>query len=243
MKRLLIAFLISSGALLIAADKPDLRTRDKATLAKLQPLIGGWRGVGQLKRGSNDGAWIEQADWAWKFSDAGAALTFVAEKSKYFASGTLRPGSESGQFQLIAKPSGGGAEVTYVGSQAEDGQLVLSVSNTEKPPADLPDRISLRIVASGDRLVMLYERRSNISDRFTRLAEVGYTKKGSDFGQGGGQPECVVTGGLGTITVTYKGESYFVCCTGCRDMFQEDPVGVLADYRERKAAEKAKKKQ
>ena len=138
-----------------------------------------------------------------------------------------------------ASASSGGADVTYAGSQAEDGQLVLSA---EKPPADLPDRISLRIVASGDRLVMLYERRSNISDRFTRLAEVGYTKKGSAFGQGGGQPECVVTGGLGTITVTYKGESYFVCCTGCRDMFQEDPAGVLADYRERKAAEKAKKK-
>ena len=238
-QRLAAVFFVAASAVLLAADKPDPRARDKETLAKLQPLIGGWRGVGQLKRGSNDGAWIEQADWAWKFSDDGAALTFVADKSKYFAAGTLRPGKESGQFQLIAKPASGGADVTYAGSQAEDGQLVLSA---EKPPADLPDRISLRIVASGDRLVMLYERRSNISDRFTRLAEVGYTKKGSAFGQGGGQPECVVTGGLGTITVTYKGESYFVCCTGCRDMFHEDPAGVLADYRERKAAEKAKKK-
>jgi YHS domain-containing protein len=45
---------------------------------------------------------------------------------------------------------------------------------------------------------------------------------------------------LGTIEVEYEGKTYFVCCGGCKDLFEEDPAGVLADYRERKAAEKAK---
>jgi YHS domain-containing protein len=42
-----------------------------------------------------------------------------------------------------------------------------------------------------------------------------------------------VTGGKGTIPVTYQGETYYVCCTGCRDLFNDDPETVLAEYRER----------
>ena len=81
------------------------------------------------------------------------------------------------------------------------------------------------------------------SDVYSRLAEVGATRKGSSFRQGGRRwPECVVTGGLGTIAVEYEGKKYFVCCTGCRDLFNEDPAGVLADYRQRKAEEKAGEK-
>ena len=84
--------------------------------------------------------------------------------------------------------------------------------------------------------------RSDLSDdAFARLAEVGSTRKGSSFAKNAASgPECVVTGGLGTIAVEHDGKTYFVCCGGCRDLFNEDPEGVLADYRERKAAERAR---
>ncbi len=36
-------------------------------------------------------------------------------------------------------------------------------------------------------------------------------------------PECVVSGGVGTSKVMYKGKEYYVCCTGCRDEFLADP--------------------
>jgi YHS domain-containing protein len=32
-----------------------------------------------------------------------------------------------------------------------------------------------------------------------------------------------VTGGLGTIAVSYKGQTYYVCCGGCKDAFEADP--------------------
>ncbi len=51
-----------------------------------------------------------------------------------------------------------------------------------------------------------------------------------------------MTGGAGTIRVSYKGKSYYVCCTGCRDAFNDDPEGILADYRAR-LEERKKKKQ
>jgi len=34
-------------------------------------------------------------------------------------------------------------------------------------------------------------------------------------------------GGLGTIEVTHAGKSYYVCCTGCRDYFNENPEKFL----------------
>ena len=107
----------------------------------------------------------------------------------------------------------------------------------------MPLRVSIRVVAGGDRLVMLLERKSAISDRYARIAEVGYTRKGSEFGKGSSQPECVVTGGLGTIQVTFEGQMYFVCCAGCRDLFEQKPAEILAEYRERKEAERKKKKE
>ena len=51
---------------------------------------------------------------------------------------------------------------------------------------------------------------------------------------GGKKPECCVTGGLGTSQVTYMGQTYWVCCTGCRDAFNENPAKVIADYMKKK---------
>ena len=65
---------------------------------------------------------------------------------------------------------------------------------------------------------------------------------GGNFAKAYVDRECVVTGGAGTIMVTYKGQSYWVCCTGCRDLFNEDPEKVLAEYRARKETEKKKQK-
>jgi len=232
--------------------EPDHVRADKAELTRLQAYIGGWKGVGQLRRGSTQGAWTEQADWAWKFADGRASLVFETPKGKYYTSGRITPGKEPGDFELDATRTDGETLDRFIGRVADDGQLVLSAA-TDIPPgsvatvesstnssdkADAVSRISIRTVAEGDRLLVLYERRVAGGDRYTRIAEVGYTRVGSSFAKGNGQPECVVTGGLGTIKVTYQGKTYYVCCTGCRDMFDDDPEGVLADYRERKLQEK-----
>ena len=46
--------------------------------------------------------------------------------------------------------------------------------------------------------------------------------------------ECVVSGGLGTIAVSFKGETFYVCCTGCRDAFNENPQKYIDEFRARK---------
>jgi YHS domain-containing protein len=48
-------------------------------------------------------------------------------------------------------------------------------------------------------------------------------KEGESLGATAKKPECIVTGGAATIKVSYMGKEYFVCCSGCRDAFNETP--------------------
>ena len=69
-----LGLVLAGGVLLFAAAEESATTvADKAALAPLQVFIGGWKGVGQPKRGSAAGSWTEQADWAWQFADGRAA--------------------------------------------------------------------------------------------------------------------------------------------------------------------------
>ena len=221
-----------------AADKEASIASDKQALAELQAYVGVWKGVGLPRRGSSKGAWSEQADWAWKFSDSRAAIAFQSPQGKYFHGGELRPGSKPGTFELLAMLPDGKTQERFAGSRT-DGRLVLKAVD---PAPERPTQVSIRQVAGGDRMLILLEHAAPGSELLTRLAEVGYTRQGSNFGKGNGGPECIVTGGYGSIAVTHKGQTYYVCCTGCRDLFNDDPDGVLAEYRQRKEAERAKGK-
>jgi hypothetical protein len=225
-----------ASSTLSAAELTPLE-QDKQVLAPLQAYVGEWRGIGLPKRGSNQGAWSETAQWSWKFAEERASLVAMLEPGKFFERLEVRPDAKSTALVVdafVAKSPATPA-VRYHG-ELKDGELVAVA---EDSPEGLPARITIRLVADGDRMFVLYERRLS-ADSFARLAEVGSTRKGSSFAKRAASgPECVVTGGLGTIEVEYEGKSYFVCCSGCKDLFEEDPAGVLADYHERKAAEKA----
>ncbi|MFN0018695.1 MAG: hypothetical protein ACKVP0_10580 [Pirellulaceae bacterium] len=244
MLRYLMSLLIATVALVMVADdlvKPaadsDLDAQ-KGQLAKLQGLVGSWKGVASPIRGSDKGAWIEKADWAWKFSDKSASLAVQIADGRYFSTGELRPGTKAGDYVLAAKSADGKQTFQYEGQLDKDEKLTLIAKDA---PEGMPRRVSFRFVAEGARLIVLLEGPSAIGDGYARLAEVGYTRKGSNFGKGSTGPECVVTGGYGSIEVSYKGQKYFVCCTGCRDYFNDNPEEVLADYKARKEAEKLKK--
>jgi hypothetical protein len=241
MSRLCLCLIALVPVTLFAADDQpaaDLAAQ-KLRLAKMQALVGQWRGVGQPQRGSTKDSWIAEADWAWAFENGNAALVGALPKGRYFKSLKLTPGQEAGAFELSAALSDEDAAIAYTGKLDETDRLVLTAA---EPREGLPARISLRFVAEGDRLLVLLEKKSATSDQLTRLAEVGYTRQGSGFGQNVSQRECVVTGGLGTIEVSFEGKTYYVCCTGCRDYFNDNPKEVLAEYVARKEAEKLEKK-
>lgn len=231
-----VTFCLLAAAAAVFA--PDSRDAAKAKLSPLQDFVGDWKGAGQRERGKSEGGWIEKSSWAWKFKDGEASIAFESTDAKFLASGAITPTKTAGEYQLTITGPDGKSTCTYVGKLAEE-RLVL---DAEKPVEGLPARISLRLLAAGKRLVALYEAKSATSDRYVRLAEVGYTRVGSGFGQGSQGPECLITGGFGSMQVTYEGKTYYVCCTGCKDYFDEDPKRAVEEYLARKEKEKAEKK-
>jgi hypothetical protein len=229
-------FLALITLLVLTAFLADDATVQKQHLAKVQRLVGAWRGVGQPQRGSTKDSWVEEAEWIWKFGPEGPALVAKLTQAKYFRALKLTSEQQEGKYTLLAAPAAGGDDIRYAGQLGDQGQLLFT---TLKAPDTYPRRLSFRFVANGDRLLVLMERQTS-GDTFVRLAEVGYTRQGSGFGKLAAQRECIVTGGLGAIEVTHEGKTYYVCCTGCRDYFNEDPQKVLAEYASRKAAEKKK---
>ncbi|HEV3083520.1 MAG TPA: YHS domain-containing protein, partial [Gemmataceae bacterium] len=120
-----------------------------------------------------------------------------------------------------------------------EGKLKDSVLTVER--LDEAKKETQRFVFSmlhGTRLNYRYEVKQEGQASFRKLYTVGCTKEGVAFaGAGDTNPECVVSGGLGKIKVTYKGETYYVCCTGCQDAFKDDPEKYLKEYAARKAKE------
>ncbi|MGV3607371.1 MAG: hypothetical protein ACO1RA_13280 [Planctomycetaceae bacterium] len=226
--------------LAFAAEEKTTSSTDKQNLAPLQGVVGNWRGVGQPQRGSTKGSWVEKADWAWDFSGKHPALIGKLTDGKHLQSLKLLATADRKAFQLELigtdeKPLG----PAWTGTLAEDGSVTFA---PEKASNGELARVTLRQVAGGDRMLLLLEKKATSGNGFARLAEVGYTRQGSGFGQGAQGRECIVTGGAGTMEVTFMGKTYAVCCTGCRDYFNDNPEKTLAEYRERKEQEKAAKK-
>ena len=60
--------------------------------------------------------------------------------------------------------------------------------------------------------------------------EVACNKVGESLGAKEKKNLCIVTGGLGTSTVSYKGQTFYVCCSGCRDAFNENPEKFIKEF-------------
>ncbi|MDX1963628.1 MAG: hypothetical protein SFX18_10770 [Pirellulales bacterium] len=239
-----VAYLFTDLTVIASEQSPQA----KLALAPLQTLVGEWKGVGLPKRGSNVGAWGETAACAWSFTPDQTALRLELTDGKYFSQLLITPGEKPDQFMIAGTLPDGKTIEDYAATRDKEGTLVLLRKTAEQPtttaaqppdqpqkqpadnppPTDRPARITIKTLAEGDRLVVLYERAAG--KQFSRLAEVGLTRLGGNFAKGAAGPECIVTGGLGTIEVSYQGKTYFVCCTGCKEAFEEDPAGIIAEY-------------
>jgi hypothetical protein len=233
MVRFLGLALFIAVAVAIGGDKPGSKQQEQLT--KLQALVGSWRGVAQPVRGSAKDSWTEQADWSWDFSQPAPALIATLPQGKYFSRVRLTPGNNDGDYSLDATASKDQQQQTYSGRLDDQNQLILvAAQRADQPTGDLPSRLTFRFTAGGDRLLLLMEKQGPAPDSFVRLAEIGYTRAGSGFGNIAQGRECIVTGGLGTIEVSHNGKNYYVCCTGCRDYFKDNPDQVLADLAAKK---------
>lgn len=219
-----------------AAAKPDAQAQTaKEALAAFNDLIGGWRGTGQPRRGSAQGAWREDAEWVWEFGEhkGDVAIRYDVKDGMLLKSARLTYDAQAKQFLLTATTPD---EQTIKYAGRHEGGKFTFVSE----PDEQRQEHRLTVTKLNDkRTLVLHEKRQAGQQSFLRVAEVGYTREGTRLAfDGTTGPECIVTGGAGTITVSYKGQTYYVCCTGCRQAFEDDPEGVLADAATRREEER-----
>ena len=214
---------------------------DKKALKIFRDVVGEWKGQGQPKRGSTQGAWVETSDWEWRFVEGRAALVLVSPQSRVYAAAWMIPLEKENTFRITGVTPDGKSEEVFTGTVDTRGRLTALIQSVV---LRRPARIQMNLTAGGDRLVMQYDRpRGKSMKSFTQMALLGYTRVGSGFGTGVKATDCVVTGGKGTRAVMYQGKTYYVCCGGCRDEFNENPAKIVAAFEAKRQEGKAKLKE
>ncbi len=208
----------------------------KEALQPFNVLVGSWKGTGTpegTKEERAAGSWAETIAWSWQFKDNDAWLIATFEKGKHFTKGELRYTPDQDQprftFTLTAPDK---TTSSYVGTLKDK---VLSLDRTDGPAGET-QRLVITMLHFNRYLYRMETRPTGTTVAFTKQYQVGATKEDVPFAEVPKGPECIVSGGLGTIKLTYKGKEYWVCCTGCRDAFKEDPEKYIKE-----AEAKAKK--
>lgn len=221
----------------VCADDKASKPSAKEALQPLNELIGGWKGVGEPEGTAQEkqkGFWRETVNWSWKFKGDDAWLVLTINNGKYFKAGELRYLPERKGYQLTLTTKDGKEQVF-------DGQLAKDKRSMTFERTDSVTKDSQRLLVSlvGEiRFTYRFEHKPDGRKLYVKDYQVAATKEGESFGKQEKKPECVVSGGLGTSTVSYKGVTYYVCCSGCRDAFNENPEKYIKEYNERKAKEK-----
>jgi YHS domain-containing protein len=232
--RIGLAFVLISPAMVKASagEKPAEKTPREA-LKAFNLLIGAWRATGTpegTREEKQRGFWTESVNWEWQFKGDDAWLRFTADKGKYFVGGELRYLPAKDWFQLTLQTPDR-ASLTFAGPFKDH---ILTLQRLDDKTSET-QRIVMSLLHD-NRYVYRYEVKAKDRPLFARKYEVGVTKEGEAFaGRGDAHPECVVSGGKGTIKVVYKDQTYYVCCSGCRSAFKEDPEKYIKEFEEQKA--------
>jgi len=222
--------------------KVELPKSAKEALQPFNTLIGSWRGSGApegTKEERAAGAWTETTTWSWQFKEQDAWMAVTFDKGKHFTKGELRytPEKDKPKFTL-ALTATDKSTATFVGTYS-DKDKALSLDRTDTPAGSDEQRLVFSLLHHNRHLYRFDTRPAGTTVTFNKKWQVGATKEGVAFADVPKGPECIVSGGLGTMKVTYKGTDYWVCCSGCRDAFKENPEKYIKEAKEAEA--KAKK--
>jgi hypothetical protein len=219
----------------LAADDEEAKSTPKEALQAFNDFIGNWKGSGapNKPRPSSQETWRESVNWAWRFKREDAWLTLTVKDGKHVRSGELRYLPASKRYQLTLVTRAGDKQV-YEGSLHDE---VLTL-DWQDPDTRQTQRIKMNSAADGIRFIYRVEHKPAGRNVFLQDYQVACTKEGESLVAKQKKIECVVSGGLGTMPVPYKGVTYYVCCSGCRDAFMENPEKYIKEFEARQAGKK-----
>ena len=235
MKRVLALGLVSGllcmTTTILAAPSSELATK-KEKLRELQDFIGQWNlnGATKLRPGPRDKSWSETVDWGWRFKGEDCWLTVTFKGGKFLKTGEVRWSIKDKAYELTGTPPEGKEKLSFKGTLKDEKLLFERVD----PKTKEVQRIRMNTAAEGIRFVYLVDRKSQGGTIWKVEYMVAGNKKGESLGTKEKKPECVVSGGVGTMTVSYNGETFYVCCSGCADAFKENPKKYVDEFKKSK---------
>ncbi|MHB1558724.1 MAG: YHS domain-containing protein [Isosphaeraceae bacterium] len=213
----------------------DSANRDiPPAFAPFEYLVGQWKGSATPKDTAQSfRGWPEKHNWAWTFvSGKPTGLSVAIEGGKVLADGKLSYDAARKLYRLDGHaPRPPGAPIAFEGSLNRSGKsLVLEQVAAGPASGRAASSGTLRLTiwpnSNFIRYTMAVDRKDPDAVQFSHAIEVGLTKEGESLAGGtteSNRPKCIVTGGSATMTVTYNGQTFPLCCTGCRDEFNENP--------------------
>jgi YHS domain-containing protein len=238
MRRSALAVSLVCAVLAPTASGGDRGAGDEVppALAPFEHLVGAWKGQG-IPRANRLKGWSERHRWAWTFQKGTpAGLSVELEGNRTLARAVLAYVAASKSYRLEGTGPDG-KPVSFTGPIDARAQTLTLTRTTPSGP----ERLTLRLNANRIRYVLLLERKEAGAPQFSRVIETNLGKEGESFAAGGSGenlPKCIVTGGAATLSVVYQGKSYPLCCTGCRDEFNDNPEKYVAKLAARGSASK-----
>lgn len=230
-KRLLPRILVSCWMLAGVSAMPGQEDSTKEALQALNDFIGEWKGSGSPEKARPDpkSTWRESVSWSWRFKGTDVWLAMTVKDGKYLTSGELRylPGKKVYQFTAVDRQKK---------TQIFEGEFKSGYLTLDRIDPDTRETQRLTMNSAGDGVRFIYRLARKPADRtlFTRDYQVAFTKEGESFASKEKKVECVVSGGLGTSPVAHKGVTYYVCCSGCREAFNENPEKYIKEFEAKK---------
>ena len=222
-----------------AADSGERFANVRAALKPLQILIGSWNGTSR-------NAALDQPGWAWdlKTDPKQPALKIKSEKGKYIRDGRLTFYPSSQEFEFTAT-DGDGKQHKFRGAFSEPVQDVLGddkkmqrtykLQLTESEADSNGEQWRLVFNQQENNRYILEVDRKRGTGSFNRVDTINTQREGTSFALSDtdyGDKTCIISQGLGTISVSYKGKSYWVCCSGCKAAFDDEPEKWIAKFEE-----------
>ncbi len=234
MKRLLawgaVMALVLVGRVGVGADGEEPATAKEA-LQALNDFIGEWNGTGGPAKGAvaATGVWKETLNWSWRFKGDDAWLVLDIQNGKFYQGGELRYLTDKKRYELTLTDKAGKKQA-FVGDLKDD---VLTLERTD-PATKETQQIKMNTAAEGIRLIYLVSHRAEGRTLYVKDYQVACGKVGESLGRAEKKVECIVSGGLGTIPVSYGGQTYYVCCSGCKEAFLENPQKYIEARKKKK---------
>lgn len=209
-----------------------------AAWAPLEYLVGRWNGQAMPRDNASQRfrGWPESHTWAWVFTKGQpTGLSVAISGGKVLAGGKLTHDPARNRYRLDGTgPPPGRARVVFEGGWRDGVGKVLVLDQVGLEGRSRPQQGRLRLTlwpnANFVRYTLRVDRREPGAVPFRPAIEVGLTREGETFAAGSSaleRPKCIVTGGAATMTLTYQGRIVPICCTGCRDEFQDNPEKYL----------------